>query len=157
MSRQTFNTSAGFSLIEVICAVALLGGVLISIAGLMVSGDRLVRSGRRSSEALAVAQAIMEEINGVSFNQTYTLFSSCTPNLNRCDVDSRTEGTAVEWQDQLDRTVNPAADDDGHAEIVIESLDDVALEDSQAIRIEVTVSWTEGLRSREISLATVRL
>jgi prepilin-type N-terminal cleavage/methylation domain-containing protein len=157
MSGISRNTAAGFSLIEVICAVALLGGVLISIAGLMVFGDRLVRSGRHSSEALAVAQGIMEEINGWSFEQTYTLFAGCTADQERCELDSRTESVASGWQEQLDRTLNPAADDDGHAEIVIESLDGLALEESEAIRIGVTVSWTEGIRSREISLATVRM
>jgi type II secretory pathway component PulJ len=45
----------GFSLVEVVIALGLLAGVLITISGLFVMGAKQVKSGRASSEALAVA------------------------------------------------------------------------------------------------------
>ena len=44
---------SGFSLVEVVIAMALLAGVLIAISGLFIIGGAQVKSGRKSTEALA--------------------------------------------------------------------------------------------------------
>jgi len=93
--RTRRQGEAGFSLVEVVCSIGLLGGVLISVAGLMVAGDRLVSSGRHSSEVLAVAQGIMEEMDEWSFRQSYSLFDSCNAGETSCTVDTRTETLAT--------------------------------------------------------------
>jgi prepilin-type N-terminal cleavage/methylation domain-containing protein len=70
------NNQRGFSLIEVVVALALLAGVLISIAGLFVIGARQVESGREATEALSVARGIVEQMNKWGFHQTYELFGA---------------------------------------------------------------------------------
>lgn len=59
----------GFSLVEVIIALGLLAGVLVTISGLFVVGTKQVKSGRTSSEALAVAKEIQEDMYGWGYSQ----------------------------------------------------------------------------------------
>jgi type II secretory pathway pseudopilin PulG len=151
---------AGFSLIEVIAALGLLAGILISIAGLFVIGDRQVKSGRNSSEALAVARAILEEMDGWSFDQLYALYGSdgTTANYTVRSTDAA-QPEAPKWQAELDTNLyNPAPGLGPFAEIRFDALDDAAtLGSAPAIRVEVTVYWTEGLRGRQVRLVTVRV
>ena len=149
----------GFSLIEVVVALGLLAVVLLSIAGLFIVGGRQVKSGRTATEALAVSRGVIEQINKWGFKQTYQLFGvdgSATSYTfdTRTITDPPTTGMA-KWQDQLDEVI-PGS----HGEIFIESLANgtpPALEDTRAIRVVVTVFWTEGLRQRRVQLGTVRM
>jgi type II secretory pathway pseudopilin PulG len=152
----------GFSLIEVVVALGLLAGVLISIAGLFVIGGRQVKAGRSSTEALSVARGIVEQMNKWGFRQTYELFgvdgTDTTYTIDtRAITDPPTTGMA-KWQPLLEDKI-PGA----WGEIEVESLADPALgalpalEDAKAIRVIVTIHWAEGLRQREIQLATVRM
>ena len=68
------HDARGFSLVEVVLALGILAGVLISIAGLFIIGGRQVKSGRTSSEALAQAKEITEEMNGWGYTQLWTNF-----------------------------------------------------------------------------------
>ena len=57
------SVECGFSLAEVVVALGLLAGVLISMAGLLVLGNRLVGAGRGSTAALAEADGqLLREI-----------------------------------------------------------------------------------------------
>jgi len=154
-ARTSRAASGGFSLVEVVIALGILGGVLVSIAGLFVIGSRQVQSGRDASEALAVARTIVEEMQGWGFTQTYRVFedSGCLPASSAaCTFDSRSNAFAGKWQARLDEKLKDAA-----AEIVVESLEGVKLSNSSALRIRVTVSWVEGQRPREVALTAVRL
>jgi len=153
--RRGGRTGAGFSLVEVVIALGLLAGVLISISGLFVLANRQLDGGRKQSIALAVARDIVEEMDGWGFRQVYTTFG-----LDGTDgsyaVDTRTNSYAGRWQSELVSRLGEA-----HAEIVIESAVDSgpgpALRDARAIRVRVTVHWNEGLRSRQVSLAALRI
>ena len=109
----------GFSLIEVVIALGLLAGVLISVAGLFILGGRSVKSGRTSSEALAAGKEIVEEMNGWAFAQLWGNF-----NLNgqakayTVDTNSCTTTDCIGWRDALRRKLGPTA----HATIQIDSL-----------------------------------
>lgn len=146
----------GFSLIEVVVALGLLAGVLISISGLFVFGGRQVKSGRTSSEALSVARDILEEINGWGFRQTYSLFGydGTAPVYT---ADTRTNSFAKgKWQAVLDQKLL-----DAYATIEIRSLSGSGsppnLNVTRAIRVLVTVNWREGARPRSLQAGTVRL
>ena len=80
----------GFSLVEVVLALGLMAGVLISIAGLFILGSKQVESGRTASEALSVARGILEEIDGWGFRQTYQLFGIDGTTATSATVDTRT-------------------------------------------------------------------
>ena len=150
------SRQGGFSLVEVILALGLLAGVLISIAGLFVLGGRQVRSGRASSEALSVARMILEETEGWGFRQTFERygFDGAAPSYV---VDTRDPGYAGRWQAELDRMLH-----DSHATVEIRSVAAAGvpappLEDARAIRVVVTVHWSEAARARSLQLGTVRM
>ena len=149
----------GFSLIEVVVALALMAGVLISIAGLFVIGARQVESGRESTEALSVARGIIEQINKWGFHQTYQLFgasgTAATYTFDtRTITDPPTTGMA-KWQPMLSQKI-PGS----YATITVTSLGPGTppiLSDTRAMRVVVTVRWAEQLRQRQVMLATVRM
>ena len=150
------EAQGGFSLAEVIVALGILASVLISVAGLLVVGNRLVKSGRGSSLALAVARDILEECDGRSFTGVYEEFgcdgtqSTCTIDTSSPPVDSAME----QWKQMVDRDLF-----EGFVEVRIESVEETApsLQESRALRISVSVFWTEGPRARNARLTTVRM
>jgi len=146
----------GFSLVEVIVALALLGGVLISLSGLFVIGTQQVDGGRDHSMALAVARDILEETNGWGYRWLYDGFG-VTATQNLALIDTRSPGYAAQWQSILDEQLR-----DAHAEIELRSITDgggapPAFEHATAIRIQVTVFWSQGPRTRSLSLTAVRM
>jgi len=64
---------AGFSLVEVLVAAGITGGILIAIAGLFVLGGQKVKGGRCVSAATTVAQSVLEEIRGLRADEIYGL------------------------------------------------------------------------------------
>jgi prepilin-type N-terminal cleavage/methylation domain-containing protein len=149
----------GFSLIEVVVALALMAGVLISIAGLFIIGGRQVESGRTSTEALSVARGIIEQMQKWGFRQTYQLFgqngSAASYTFDtRTITDPPTTGMA-KWQPMLIEKI-PGS----YATIQVSSLGPgtpPVLSLTRAMRVVVTVRWNEGLRQRQVQLATVRM
>ncbi len=145
----------GFSLVEVILALGLLAFALVSIASLSVLGSRQLRSGRASTAALAVARSILEEMEGWGFRQTYEGLGldGAAPIYS---VDSRVNPAASSWQQDLE-----AALGGGHAEIDLASVEPgqapPPMNRARAIRVLVTVRWSEGVRRRAVQLATVRI
>lgn len=150
------RSESGFSLIEVIVALGLLAGVLISIAGLFVMGGKQVKSGRTSTEALSVARAILEEMDGWGFRQTYQLYGIDGTTNTNATVDTRTNSYCAKWQSTLDEKLF-----NSHATINIQSLGPSSpapmLASTKAIRVLVTVYWNEGGRARQVRLGTVRM
>ncbi len=147
----------GMSLIEVILALGLLAGVLISVGGLFVMSERQVKSGKTATQALAVARAINEEINGWGFRQTYGVFGS-DGSAASYTYDTRVNAYAAKWQTMLDdglehgsyATINVASSElaDGNTP---------NLNVAKAIRVTVTVFWSEGARNRNVRVMSVRM
>jgi type II secretory pathway pseudopilin PulG len=144
----------GLSLVEVVLALGLLATVLISVGGMYILSDRQVKSGRSSSEAMAVGRAILEEMQGWGFRQTYLMFG-LDGSARTYTLDTRTAAYGDHWQAALDETLVNA-----WAEIEISSLGPVSpvplLQDTRNIRVLVTVHWDEGIRSRAVRLAMAR-
>jgi hypothetical protein len=134
-------------------ALGLLAGVLASIAGLFVIGAGQVRSGRTATEALTVARTILEEIEGWSFDATYTNFGY-DGSAASYTVDTRTAAAAAAWQAGLDESLYGS-----YATVSIAAIDPggPVLSDSSQIRVMVTVYWVEGQRQRSVRLGTVRM
>ena len=145
----------GFSLAEVIVALGILASVLISVAGLLVVGGRLVKSGRGSSLALAVARDILEECDGRSFAGLYEEFD-CDAAQSTCAVDTASPvvPSMAQWKDMVEEELQ-----EGFAEVLIESVEEGGppLRESRALRLTVSVFWTEGPRARNTRLTTVRM
>ncbi len=154
MRARTPASQAGFSLVEVIVALGLLAGVLVSVAGLFVIGERQVVRGRHQSRALAAAQTIVDEIGVWSYAATWERFDSAgdVVTLTTDTTDTNPANIASKWQPMLrDALAN------GRAEIRLESCDGNNLSSSAAVRVTVTVMWDELTRTRRSTLAMVRL
>jgi len=153
----------GFSLVEVAIALGLLAGVLIAISGLFVVGAKQVKSGRTSSEGLAVAKEIHEEMLAWGYSQIWTAFGY-DGQAASYTVDSRTNAACSVWQSTLQSKLGPSA----FATIQLASVADAdgALLNfadgsgnilSKNLRISVTVSWTEvPSRPRSVTVGTTR-
>ena len=147
--------SAGFSLVEVVIALGLLAGVLLSIAGLFAVADRQLQGGKNHTVALAVARDILEEMDGWAYEQVYTTFG-LDGSASTYTVDSTTNSYAAKWRPQLESELGGCSASITIASAV-ESGSPPALRDAHTIRIGVTVSWSEGPRVRNVSLVTVRV
>jgi len=151
---MTKRADSGFGLIEAIVSLALLSVVLMSIGNLFIVGQRQIKSGRTATTALSVAQSIVETMEGWGFGETYSRFGF-NGAATTYSVDSRTNGAAAAWQSALSSTL-PGS----YATIDLASLSSgtpPAMSGTGAIRVTVTVFWSEGSRSRTIRLATVRM
>jgi type IV pilus assembly protein PilV len=153
----------GFSLIEVLVALGLMAGVLIAIAGLFIMGGRSVKSGRTSSEAMAVGRQIIEEMNAWGFSQLWQNFG-LTGTANTYTVDTSTCVTldCVGWQNSLVAKLGSTA----HATVTLDNVvqagqplvdfvDGAGNVQARNVRVTVNVLWTQVPgRSRQVSVVT---
>jgi prepilin-type N-terminal cleavage/methylation domain-containing protein len=146
----------GFSLVEVILALALLGTVMIAMSGLFTLGSRQVDSGRKHSEALAAAQDILEEMSVWSFHGLYETFGDDGSAVT-LTADTLNNAFAQKWQPYLAESFAPGT----YAEITLDSMTQTGsppvLNSAQCIQVTVTVYWTESLRERKVQLTMLRL
>lgn len=150
----------GFSLIEMVIALGMLASVAISISGLFILSGKQVKSGRTSSEALAVGRGVLEEMNNWGFKQTYELFG-LDGSLNAYTVDTRTSTAArvVPWKNALTSKLGSGA----YATIQLVSLSQSGTPPvlngatCRSIRVLVTVNWNQGTRNRSLMVGTVRM
>src|SRR2546422_109043 len=70
------NGERGFSLIEVVIAIGVLAGVLLSICSMFILGGRQLKGGKTMTEATALAHDIMETFDKLSFASMYTTFGT---------------------------------------------------------------------------------
>jgi len=154
MMRRNAESQAGFSLVEVIVSLALLAGVLLSVAGMFVVGQRQVLRGRHQSTALAAAQTMLEDIGGWNHAATWERFDSTgdVASLIALTTDPNPNSIASKWQPFLQEGLA-----NGRAEIRVESCDGVNLNVAEAVRVVVTVRWDEKTLTRQAELAMVRL
>jgi len=154
----------GFSLIEVVIALGLLAGVLIAIAGLFILGGKSVKSGRTSSEALASAREIVEEMNAWGFSQLWGNFNLAgTANTYTIDTATCTTTDCTSWQNTLVSKLGNTA----HATIRLDSVMQasgtppnfapVTPTSAKNVRVTVSVLWTQVTgRNRQVSVVTSR-
>src|SRR6266487_2344256 len=72
--RSGQSGEAGFSLIEVVIAIGVLAGVLLSICSMFILGGRQVKGGKTMTEATALAHDLMETFDKLSYIGLYTTF-----------------------------------------------------------------------------------
>lgn len=151
---KNISNEKGFNLVEVIIAIGLLAGVLLSIAGLFTYGGRFVKSGKEMTEALSIAQDIHEELEKLSYRQLYWEFG-CSDTATSCSADSISNSYAQQWQPEIDEKLL-----EGKATITLEPLGGSTsppqFATARGIRITVIVDWKENTRPREVKLASMR-
>lgn len=91
MKRRT-HSEAGYNLIEVIIATALLATVVLTIVTLFYMGRRNVYAGKEMSLAVSTGTRVMEDISGMSAADFYTAFN-ITPTTTLGTVNVNTGAT----------------------------------------------------------------
>ena len=163
---------AGFSLAEVLVAVALLSVILLALMGLISSGVHRAYSGKKMTEGTVLAQAAMERANvyeawkllgaaktAQQVEQTWTRQgNTTTPGPVSGTSDEAIERTA--WHDLLDGADLPAGSGTpATLRIAMNAMPAGAtFETASMVRVVVDVSWTEwGTRARQVRLQTLNL
>ena len=169
------RTDAGFNLIEVLIAMALLSTVLLSVVTLFYMGRSNVYSGKQLTRATSVSVHANEDINALSATDLFDAFNvvkGVTPGANTVagvsyansivrsvKVDAGTtndkKGYLTRWQAYLtpDRVYN------GNLTVVMLPTDYADASDvttARLIRVRLITEWTERQRNRSVAMDTTK-
>src|SRR5687768_7813369 len=81
-TTRTRNRERGYSLVEVLIAMAVLGSVLLGILSLFVFGRKNVYSGKQMTRAVAVGTRVMEDLSALTradVERAFALSTGTTP------------------------------------------------------------------------------
>lgn len=143
----------GFSLVEVIIAMGILAGVLVSISSMFMLGGRQVKVGRTMTAATALCHDIMEAFDARSFTNLYTSLGAAAGDTTRT-VASNVSGSPIQaWQAEISRKL-----EGGVATVTILPMGPGTPNFGTAtgIRLTVSLTWSELGRSQTVRLSTVR-
>jgi prepilin-type N-terminal cleavage/methylation domain-containing protein len=166
----------GYSLIEVLVAIGILGTILLTIVTLFFIGRRNVYSGKQMTRATAVATHVAEDLNPMTADEMWNNFNiinttALTPSVTIAgttykDVLVRTtssisagtdpKGFLDRWNDQLPAT----AMDNGKVTVVFIPTELATAGDptsARVVRIKIITQWNESTRARQVTLDTVKL
>ncbi len=153
MKVETRCTGAGFSLIEVILALGLLSGVLISISSMFMLGGRQVKAGKTMTEATAICHDIMETFETLSFQSLYLDLGAVATGTT-ATADSTTGGSILEpWQPTIDGKL-----ENGSATVTVTPLGPGTpnFGAATAIRVVISVNWNELGRPKSVRMSSIR-
>jgi prepilin-type N-terminal cleavage/methylation domain-containing protein len=166
------RSSAGFSMIEVLVAVALLAIILLALMGLISAGIHRAYSGKKMTEATILAQAAMERANVYA---AYTLLGAAKTDTGATqtwtrnattttpDVVSGTSAEAIErtaWHDLLANADLPATNaKPATLTVTMTPVPAGATFDTATmVQIVVDCTWVEwGTRQRQVRLQALNL
>lgn len=164
----------GFSMAEVLVAVALLSVILLAVFGLVTAGVNRAYSGKKMTEASVIAQHVMERVN-VYAPQTVLGSASNVATFNRtwvrvgpADADTTPVANAGTTDPEIERDAIRAllaeadlpATTSSPATLVV-TVDAVPTGDfttASMVRIVVDLTWFEwGTRRRQVRLQALNL
>jgi prepilin-type N-terminal cleavage/methylation domain-containing protein len=122
--NKRMRSRSGFSLIETMIAMLVLGFGLLTIASAQVYAVKSGQTGRHRTRAVEIAQTQMERLHSLSWNDADLAATSWTPNV---DVVTTVEAAGVQTEMRFSRQWR---------------ITDV-IED-QTRSIDVRVSWTDA-------------
>ena len=177
-SLRRRSREAGFSLAEVLIAVAMLGVILLALFALLTSGVQRAYGGKKTTQATMIAQAVMEQANVYEPQTLFNVTATSTDpvqlewergsNGTEPDAESGTSSVITQrnaWRNLL-ATADLPASDEWPAKLTVTATPlpadppegPVSYEDASLVRVEVSLTWTEwGTRPREVRLQTVNL
>ena len=166
MSKNTTahpaTREAGYSLIEVIIATAMLGLVMLAIMTLFFMGRRNIYSGQQMSRANAVAVRVLEDISYMTGDEVLENFeiadsdyvSGCT-----CVEIKNTDASAPAVANNWDSYVATSQMSRGSVTLRVVPVGGTSgseFSTSNFLRLTVTVRWNEELRGRNVSLTVAK-
>jgi Tfp pilus assembly protein PilV len=143
----------GFSLIEVIIAIGVFAGVILSIASMFILGGRQVKTGKTITEATTLAHDVMEQFDKESYQSLYTNFGAAATDTT-ITIASTTTGSLIQpWQAEVIRKLS-----NGSATARLDAMGPGTpnFGASTGVKVTVTVSWNELARPQSVQLSTVR-
>lgn len=167
--------NAGYSLVEVLIAMAILGTVLMSILTLFVFGRRNVYSGRQMTRATSVSTHVMEDLVPLTPEEFYTTFGitstttlgtntvagvSYTDSIIRRAADAACGADCQRYFTNWNALLVPARMQDATLALVIMPLDRATASNPTTARrlvIRTVTEWREGPRIRQVSLDITKL
>ena len=178
MLHDNRNRESGYSLIEVLIAMALMGTVVMSIMGLFYFGRRNVYSGKEMTEAVAVGTHVLEDYNTMTKSGMVAAFALPTTvagttitvggqtfansflrDTNTISAATDPKGFLQRWHDEM---VNNNKFQNGVVSIVFTPTADGTNSPAQmgtatVVKIRVFVTWGEAVRQRQVVLDTVKI
>jgi Tfp pilus assembly protein PilV len=151
--NRTDRKEAGFSMIEVVIAIGVLAGVLLSIASMFIMGGRQVKTGKTLTEATTLAQDLMEQFDKESFNALYLNLGAVATDTTRTVLSTTTGSPIAPWQTEIARKLNS-----GSASVRIDAMGPSSPNFGAAagIKVTVTLAWNELGRNQSVAMSTVR-
>jgi Tfp pilus assembly protein PilV len=141
----------GFSLVEVVIAIGVLGGVLLSICSMFIMGGRQLKGGKTMTEATAIAHDIMETFDKISFNAMYTTFGAASTATTVSITTSTGTNVITPWKPEVTRKL-----ENGVATATLDQIGGTNFATAIGIKMTVTVTWNELGRSQTVTLSTIR-
>ncbi len=174
MTRSRLNSNRpadrGYSLIEVMIAAGILGGVLISISSMFIAGTQSVRSGRDMTRATTIASSAMEDVMTLPFDLVYSLTGADRsaetgvwdttlpiPVLSGSAEDVFLMTTLLDsWAEQVESELGSGEltyQVDGIVRLPSAGVEDLgSFNESTYLRVRITVTWIESRgRNRHVT------
>lgn len=151
--RRQGRGERGFSLVEVIIAIGVLAGLLLSIATMFILGGRQVKNGKTITQATTLVQDIMEEFDRASFTGLYTSLGAATTDSTRTVLSTTGGSPIAPWQSEVQRKL-----DNGVATVTIDAVGPGTPNFGTAagIRLTVGISWNELGQQHQVRMSTLR-
>lgn len=168
----------GFSMAEVLVAVALLAVILLALFGLVTAGVQRAYGGKKMTQATTIAQAVMERANVYeaqslidsadtdSRTVSWTRLGNVTTNdatnstdpESPADTDAKRERNA--WRAMLANADLPTSGQPATLSVTVDAVGSggVTFTNAEMIRITVDLTWHEwGKRRRQVRLQALNL
>lgn len=151
--RQGRGGERGFSLVEVIIAIGVLAGLLLSIATMFILGGRQVKNGKTITQATTLVQDIMEEFDRASFTGLYTSLGAAATDTTRTVLSTTTGSPIAPWQSEVQRKL-----DNGVATVTIDAVGPGTPNFGTAagIRLTIGIAWNELGQQHQVRMSTLR-
>jgi type II secretory pathway pseudopilin PulG len=143
----------GFSLIEVIIAIGVFAGVILSIASMFILGGRQVKTGKTLTEATTLANDLMEQFDEASYVTLYTSFGAATTDTTVTIASTTTGSLIAPWQAEILRKLS-----NGSATARLDAMGPGSpnFGASVGVKVTLTLTWNELGRAQSVQLSTVR-
>jgi prepilin-type N-terminal cleavage/methylation domain-containing protein len=176
--KANYKRQAGFNLVEVLIAMALLATVLIGIMSLFFFGQRNVYSGKQMTQAVSLGNNVLEDLTALNVAQRYAAFG-ITPTTPRATVTidgvsypnsiirRTTEITAAtdpaglmnRWQTLMSDNYRF---NNGRMTLVFTPTEDPAntpaqIQTATVHQLRVIVQWQEGRRARNMTVDSMKV
>ena len=174
------DAQRGYSLVEVLIAIALLGTVLLSITGLFLAGRKNVYSGKQMTHAVALANNVLEDLTEVDKPQLRTAFvlpagAGALVPFNGTDyansfirtttnISTSTQSATIQyltrWRNMI---VNQGTLGNGVVTLILTPVADPVnvatpqLGTATVVRMRVFVTWSEGRRNRSVVVEGIKV